>query len=129
MVKRFQQVQREVEGDRALRDVQLVSVTLDPAFDTPQVLSAYAKAMNARPEWWRFVTGDTAEIGRLTTAFSIHTERNGVFLDHTLATAVIDAEGRIAEIWRGNGWSARELVEALRREAAGPPASVVASRD
>ena len=124
MVKRFQQLQKEVERDPALRGVQLLSVTLDPAFDTPGVLDAYAKAMGADPNRWRFVTGDPAEIARLTAAFSIHVERNGVLLDHTLATAIVDADGRIAEIWRGNGWKVSELLEVLRRESAPAAASV-----
>jgi protein SCO1/2 len=113
LVKRFQQLQSETARDAALRDVQLVSVTLDPAFDTPPVLSAYAKAMGAQPERWRFVTGDSADVARLTSAFSLHVERNGVFIDHTLATAIVDADGRIAEIWRGNGWKTRELIDVL----------------
>jgi protein SCO1 len=132
MVKRFQQVQREVGRDRLLRsrnNVQLLSVTLDPAFDTPPVLQAYARAMGAVPGRWHFLTGDPAAVARLTSAFSIYTERNAVTLDHTLATAVVDAEGRIAEIWRGNGWTAADVLGALRREAAitqappGPPLS------
>jgi protein SCO1/2 len=64
------------------------------------------------------VTGDPSEVGRLTTAFSIHAERDGVLLDHTLATAVIDGQGRVAEIWRGNGWNASDVLDVLRREAA-----------
>jgi protein SCO1 len=119
MVKRFQQVQREMERDRTLRNVQLVSVTLDPTFDTPAVLEAYAKAKGARADRWRFVTGDPAQVSHLTTAFAVHTERNGVFLDHTLATVVIGADGRIVEIWRGNGWNVSHVVDALRRTTQG----------
>jgi protein SCO1/2 len=121
MVKRFQQLQREVERIHTLRNVQLVSVTLDPAFDTPAVLDAYAQAMGVHPQRWRFVTGDPIEVTRLTHAFSIHTERNGVFLDHTLATAIVDADGRLASIWRGNGWTVSDVLDALRREAARAP--------
>jgi protein SCO1/2 len=122
MSKRFQQVQRDIERDPALRreleDVRLVSVTLDPAFDTPPVLDAYAKAIGANPARWQFVTGRESEVARLTSAFAIHVERNGVLLDHTLATAVIDAEGRIVEIWRGTGWKVADVVGVLTREAA-----------
>jgi protein SCO1/2 len=121
MVKRFQQLQREVEREPALRDVRLVSVTLDPAFDTPAVLDAYATAMGANPDRWRFVTGEPTEVARLTKAFSIHVETNGVLLDHTLATAVIDAQGRVAEIWRGNGWKVSEVLDVLRQEARRAP--------
>jgi protein SCO1 len=116
MVKRFQQMQRELQRDRTLGDVRLLSVTLDPEYDTPAVLGAYAKAMGASPERWRFVTGKPAEIATLTKAFAVHAERNGVFIDHTLATAIVDADGRLVEIWRGNGWKAAEILEALHRE-------------
>jgi protein SCO1/2 len=115
MVKQFQTIQREIAKDGPGDDVRLLSVTLDPGFDTPPVLAAYAKAMGADPARWRFVTGDAAEVAKLTTAFSIHTERNGVLLDHTLATAVIGPDGRVLEIWRGNGWKAEEVLAALRR--------------
>ncbi|HTV00357.1 MAG TPA: SCO family protein [Luteitalea sp.] len=119
MSKRFQQIQREVVADPALQNVRLVSITLDPAFDTPAVLAPYARAMGAAPDRWRFLTGSEAAIGALTRAFAVHTEKNGVFLDHTLATAVVGADGRIVEIWRGNGWSADEVVATLRESAAG----------
>ena len=57
VVKRFQQVQQNLETDASLAGVRLLSVTLDPAFDTPQVLSAYASAKGANPARWQFVTG------------------------------------------------------------------------
>ena len=35
-------------------------------------------------------------------------------IDHTLATAVVGRDGRIVEIWRGNGWSSDEVLTAMR---------------
>jgi protein SCO1/2 len=119
MSRRFQQIQRETARDPALRGARLLSVTLDPTFDTPAVLDAYARAIQADPARWRFVTGTPDEIGRLSKAFAIHAEKNGVFLDHTLATAVIGPDGRITEIWRGNHWTATQVVDALRSASAG----------
>jgi protein SCO1/2 len=118
MVKRFQQVQRAITQDARMGEARLLAVTLDPAFDTPQVLDAYARAMQADPSRWQFVTGTAAEIERLTKAFAVHVERNGVLLDHTLATAVIGPDGRVVEIWRGNGWTSDEVVARLRSAAA-----------
>lgn len=114
MVKRFQQLQRAMTSDPALASARLLAVSLDPTFDTPAVLAAYAKAMGADPARWTFVTGTPDEVSRLTRAFAVHVERNGVLLDHTLATAVIDADGRVLEIWRGNGWKAEEIAAVLR---------------
>lgn len=115
MVKRFQQIQRAAKADSSLADVQLVSVTLDPAFDTPPVLTAYARAMQADPARWPFVTGTPDAIAALTRAFAVHVEKNGVLLDHTLATAVVGPDGRLVEMWRGNQWSAEDVLEVLRR--------------
>jgi len=114
MVKRFQEVQHVAAADPDLDDVRLLAVTLDPAFDTPTVLAAYATAMRADPTRWQFLTGPDAEIARLTRAFAIHVERNGVLLDHTLATAVIGPDGRVIEIWRGNGWTTQQVLTAMR---------------
>lgn len=119
MVKRFQQIQHELTRDAALADVRLLAVTLDPDFDTPAILTAYATAMQADPDRWTFVTGSADAVRVLTRAFAVHSEKNGVVLDHTLATAVIDAEGNVVEIWRGNHWRADEVLATLRRV---PPA-------
>ena len=49
----------------AARDLRLVSITVDPAYDTPEVLTRYAQRFAAQPERWLFLTGDKATIYRL----------------------------------------------------------------
>jgi len=49
----------------AERDVYLVSITVDPAYDTPEVLTRYAQSFAAQPQRWLFLTGDKATIYRL----------------------------------------------------------------
>ena len=115
VASRFTQVQAALASDRSLpRSARLLSVTIDPAFDTPAVLKSYAQAIGANPERWRFAGGDPDHVMRLARAFSVYVERNGALLDHTLATALIDGSGHVVEIWRGNGWKIGEIVDALR---------------
>jgi protein SCO1/2 len=45
--------------------VQLVSLTADPEYDTPAVLTKYGQNHAARPERWQFLTGSKKEIYRL----------------------------------------------------------------
>jgi cytochrome oxidase Cu insertion factor (SCO1/SenC/PrrC family) len=45
--------------------VRLVSITVDPAYDTPEVLTRYAQSFAAQPQRWLFLTGDKATIYRL----------------------------------------------------------------
>jgi cytochrome oxidase Cu insertion factor (SCO1/SenC/PrrC family) len=46
-------------------DVRLVSITVDPAYDTPEVLTRYAQSFAAQPQRWFFLTGEKATIYRL----------------------------------------------------------------
>src|SRR5260370_5283850 len=48
-----------------MRDVKLVSFTVDPARDTPEVLAAYAKTHGASTEDWYFLTGAEATLQTL----------------------------------------------------------------
>lgn len=115
VTSRFAELQRMLARDRSLpRDTALLSITLDPAFDTPPILEAYARAKGADAARWRFATGKPDDVQRVARAFSVYVERNGALLDHTLATALVDAGGRVVEIWRGNGWKSAEVAAALR---------------
>ena len=65
-------------GDRLGREVQLVSITVDPVRDTPQRLSAYARKWKARPGW-TLLTGPKQDVdavlkglGAYTPEFSAH---------------------------------------------------------
>jgi protein SCO1/2 len=115
MISRFKQLQSAIERDPTLaQTAQLLSVTLDPEFDTPEVLRAYRRAVGAQPARWKFAGGPSEDVRRVSRAFSVHVEKNGALLDHTLTTALIGADGQIIEIWRGNGWTAEEILSALR---------------
>lgn len=49
----------------AEEDLRLVSITVDPERDTPEVLSRYADRYGADPKRWLFLTGDKRAIYRL----------------------------------------------------------------
>jgi protein SCO1 len=93
--------------------VRLLSVTLDPEFDIPEILTVYGDAIGANPAIWNLATGTKDEAEAFSRAFSVYTERNGALLDHTLCTALIGPDGRVRAIWRGNLWKAEEVLAAL----------------
>jgi len=47
-------------------DILLVSISVNPEQDTPETLNAYAKALGADPNRWLFLTGNEADIYKLT---------------------------------------------------------------
>lgn len=62
----FRGLQQDL-GDRAGRDVQLISISVDPTTDVPERLKEYSTRFKAGPGW-TFVTGSKSEIDGLLKA-------------------------------------------------------------
>ena len=112
---KFARMQRALHGP----PIRLVTVTLDPAYDTPNVLARYGAAYRADPAVWTFATGTTLAIDQLAGRFGVALERPAPgILAHTEAAIVIDAQGRVAKIVDGAAWAPDDLL-ATAREVAG----------
>jgi protein SCO1/2 len=117
MDRNFQELQREIKKTPALADVRLLSVSFDPQFDTPPVLKAHAKRLEADPLIWSFVTGEQDDITRFAARFGVTVERleqNPIDITHNLRTAVIDTEGRVVKVHSGNGWTPADVIADLK---------------
>ena len=114
---KFARMQRELRGT----PIRLVTVTLDPAYDTPSVLTRYGAAYGADPAVWTFVTGPAAAVDDVAGRLGIVVERPrpGVIV-HGEAAIVIDAGGRIARFADGAAWLPDDLLGAARQVAALP---------
>jgi protein SCO1/2 len=116
MDRHFAAVQKILTSTPALADVRLITVTLDPAFDTPVVLKPYAVRRGADPKIWSFLTGDPPEINRFGSQLGIYVEHNpesAIDITHNLRTVVIDPDGRLVKAYNGNSWTPSELVADL----------------
>ena len=112
----FSQLQNTIKADAALASkARLLSITLDPKFDTPEILKAYAEHQQADPAIWKFATGEAAQIDLLTQAFAVYVEPEGGTISHGLATALIGPDGTVIKIWRGNAWTPAEIISELRK--------------
>jgi protein SCO1/2 len=63
----MQQLQLQLDDPNAkdnYEDVLFLSHTVDPEHDTPEVLKAYAKRLEADPKRWKFLTGNAPDIYR-----------------------------------------------------------------
>jgi protein SCO1/2 len=121
MDKHFVSVQEQLRTSPDLADVRLVSVTIDPAFDTPAVLARHAKALGTDPTRWHFATGQADDVLAFAKRFGVIAEpgETAVAIVHNLRTAVIDSQGRLVKAYSGNMWSPAELVADLK--ATPPP--------
>lgn len=82
-----------------LADVRLVSFTVDPERDTPEVLAAYGKRYQANPARWTFLTGPKETLHWLSRdAFKLG-DVSGE-LEHSTRFVLVDRKGRIRGYYR-----------------------------
>lgn len=114
MSRHFAALQSAIEiATDPVAGTRLLSISFDPDFDSPAVLKTFAAGEHANPNVWKFATGAKPEIEKLTHEFSVFVQPEGGSISHGLVTALIDRNGRIAKIWRGNGWPPEEVIREL----------------
>ena len=121
----MRQLQDEFLNDT---DLRLVSFTVDPERDTPEVMSKYAKGFQADADKWLFLTGDKAKIYHLIWGSFLMPvqEETGVrrqpgfeFI-HTTNVLLVDEKGVVQGKWSSTdeaefGKMRRELRKRLRK--------------
>lgn len=111
--------------------VMLVTLTADPAFDTPEVLRRYAAAFGADTNRWHFLTGPQVELYTLATRQLLlavgenpdpaRARPEDLFI-HSTRVVLVDARGRVRASYDGEDPAALEAVLVdLPRLAAGTP--------
>jgi protein SCO1/2 len=129
MSNNFAEIRRELDKSPELRDrAHLVSITLDPAYDTPKVLRSYGAAHtenygSEKFEDWEFATGKPEEIQRVANFFGLSYRQEGEQINHSLRTAVIAPDGKLYKLYRGNEWKPAEVLNDLRALKDAPPSS------
>jgi protein SCO1/2 len=108
MTNHFSVLQNRFKG-RDGRDLVLLSVTFDPARDTPERLADYARQWKADAAKWHFLTGSSDEIRRLADAFGLDYFPDEGLITHSLRTVVIDRAGRLLANVEGNRFTAQQL--------------------
>ncbi len=91
----------------------LLSVTIDPAYDTPKVLRSYGAAYTGKYtaetfEYWEFATGSAVEIKRIAEFFGLTYFEEKQQITHSLRTAIIAPDGKVYKIYAGNDWNPAE---------------------
>ena len=88
-------------------DVRLVSLTVDPRDDTPEVLAEYGKRFGADTNRWLFLTGDRDQLYRLIGTSFLPPDTNNEFsympgnFAHTDRIAIVDGQGRLRGFFDG----------------------------
>jgi protein SCO1/2 len=120
MTNHFLSLYRSLSKEKELLGrTHLLSVSFDPDFDTPAVLREYAEAhlRSDTPEalkTWDFATATKDEIRRMADFFGLDYWPEGGQIVHSLRTAVISPDGKLARLYRGNDWTPGDLLRDAR---------------
>lgn len=89
--------------------LKLLSITIDPRYDRPEVLRAYAKLWNADTRNWRFLTGTESQIRSVASAFGLVYFPEDGSMTHSSRTAIIGRDGRLAGMVEGSAFAVSQL--------------------
>jgi protein SCO1/2 len=102
-----------------LTNWHFLSITIDPEFDTPERLKAYAERYKADPNHWDHVTGTLTDITAIGEQFGLQFWRANPNepINHNVRTVVVDATGRVQWITPETDWKSDTMVEQMVRAA------------
>ncbi len=126
MSRNFTDVQRLLAADAHLAgQTQLLSISFDPAYDTPKVLTNYGRMYNGGSfAHWDFAAPSSADLDRVDEFFDVGvTAGDNNTLTHSLSTAVIAPNGKIFRWYPKNDWTPSAVVDDMKQALAqGTPA-------
>ncbi len=101
----FTKLQRRLKQAGAWGNVELVTITVDPAYDTPEVLAKYGADAAADFSHWHFLTGDRGAIWDLSKdgfKLPVLSPRDGdELISHSPMFALVDTENQIRGYYSG----------------------------
>jgi protein SCO1 len=113
LTERVAGVQRALGGQ-----ADVVSVSVDPVYDTPERLAAFARAHGADSPRWHFLTGDSGNVQEaVLRGFKIAFSRDSAdiaTITHGVHVVLVDGGGRIRGYYDSND---AEALERLVRDA------------
>lgn len=121
MSNNFSQIERELQKQPEVQEkIQLLSISIDPDYDTPAVLRSYGAAHTGRYaeekfRHWEFATGTKEQVKKVAQFFGLQYYPEKDQITHGLRTVVIGPNGKVASVYRGNEWKPAEVLEDLQK--------------
>jgi protein SCO1/2 len=113
----FAAIDRQVRADPArYGKTHLLSISFDPAHDTPKVLRAYGFSCAGIKDpalftHWEFSSIPSAELQEFANYFALTYKEEGGLITHSLSTAIISPNGKVFKWYHGADWQASDLLQ------------------
>ena len=122
MSTNFSDAANQIKASEYKDKMALLSVSFDPARDTPEKLNKYrqgylGKDANAAESAWQVAVGKEAEVRKVADFFGLRYEvdpNDKAQFNHSLRTAIIAPDGKVVKILLGNEWTPNDLVREMQ---------------
>jgi protein SCO1 len=126
MSRNFASINKSLQADPALyKRTHLLSISFDPAYDSPAVLRSYGEAYtgNYTKEkfyHWDFAAPSKTDLPKLLEFFDVGaTPGANHSITHSLSTVVIGPDGKVAQWYPTNDWKPEDVLNELKKVAGG----------
>jgi len=115
MSTNFAEVDRQLQKQPEIyAKTHLLSITIDPEYDTPKVLRSYGAAFTERYqnetfEHWDFASGTMDQIKGVAQYFGLRYFQASDQIVHGLRTVIIGQDGKVVKVYRDNLWKPDEV--------------------
>jgi protein SCO1 len=115
----FAAIDRQIRADPArYGKTHLLSISFDPAHDTPKVLRSYGFSCAGSKDpalftHWEFSAIPSAELPEFAGYFALTYKEEGGLITHSLSTAVISPDGKIFKWYHDADWQASDLLKEI----------------
>ena len=121
MSQNFAQIESELAKQPELyQKTHLLSISIDPDYDTPAVLRSYGAAHTGKYTdekftHWEFATGTKDQVKGIAQFFGLRYYADQDQIVHGLRTVIINPEGKVVKVYRDNSWKPDEVVAELKK--------------
>ncbi len=118
MSRNFAKILAQAQSDPAILPfTHLLSISIDPQYDKPAVLRAYALDCSGTGQpfgHWDFASGTPEQVRKVAEFFGLKYWTEGGQIVHSLVTALVGPDGKVVKVYRGNDWQPAQVLGDIR---------------
>jgi protein SCO1 len=116
--RNFEEASQKLEAmTNAPANWHFISVSFDPAFDTPETLRNYGQSYGYDPARWSFFTGPADKIAALARGAGVQFEADNGTINHNFRTLIIDPQGHLQTVFPISGDLSDQIVSEIIKAA------------
>ncbi|MCG8527061.1 MAG: SCO family protein [Opitutales bacterium] len=106
---------QRMAADQGIDNFHQISVTFDPEYDTPGILTQYAEVKGADTETFSFLTGKHEVMLDVLKQYGVIAFESENIIDHTVTTLLFDPSGKIVYRKDNTNWLVEEFIKRIKK--------------